>query len=100
MAEGSYIPFYWQEDFEEKYLREIRYYCLVMSRNYIKHHFSDIKRHACKIEQRIDDSWCTKQYILEENEHYLEMCRKYKYKPVLIDETYTIEIDLVNLHEL
>ena len=100
IVEGGYIPFGWEESFPPEYLKEIRYYCLVMSRQYIENHFSDIKRHACKIEQRIDDSWCTKQYILEENEHYLEMCRKYKYKPVLIDETYTIEIDLVNLHEL
>ena len=36
ILEGSYIPFDWKKDFEEKYLEEIRFFCLVMSEKYIK----------------------------------------------------------------
>ena len=42
IIEGCYIPFDWQKDFEEKYLREIKFYCLVMSAEYIENNFSDI----------------------------------------------------------
>ena len=35
IVEGCYIPFDWSKDFEKEYLDNIRYYCLVMSENYI-----------------------------------------------------------------
>ena len=43
IVEGCYIPFDWPKDFEKKYLKHIKFYCLVMSENYIKKHFDDIK---------------------------------------------------------
>ena len=43
IVEGCYIPFEWAEDFEEEYRDKIRFYCLVMSENYIENHFCDIK---------------------------------------------------------
>lgn len=92
--EGGYIPFNWKEDFADEYLNEIRCYCLVMSRNYIEQHFLDIKYHACKIEQRIDDSWCTKQSVLEENAHCFEMCQKHDCNFILIDDCYQVEVEL------
>ena len=49
VVEGVYIPFDWQKDFAPEYLQEIRYYCLVMTRNYIESHFSDIKKYASVI---------------------------------------------------
>ena len=94
IVEGCYIPFRWEEDFSEEYRKEIRYYCLVMSENYIKSHFSDIKKYADVIERRIDDSWCTVDSVLEENARYLEMCRKYDCNYILIDDRYVVEIDL------
>lgn len=94
IVEGCYIPFRWEEDFSEEYRKEIRYYCLVMSENYIKSHFSDIKKYADVIERRIDDSWCTVDSVLEENARYLEMCRKYDCNYILIDDCYEVEIDL------
>ena len=94
IVEGCYIPFRWEEDFSEEYRKEIRYYCLVMSENYIKSHFSDIKKYANVIERRIDDSWCTVDSVLEENARYLEMCRKYDCNYILIDDRYEVEIDL------
>lgn len=92
--EGSYIPYDWKEDFAVEYLNEIRYYCLVMSKNYIEQHFLDIKKYANEIEQRIDDSWCTVRSVLEDNAHYLEICQKNNYNYILIDDCYQVEIEL------
>ncbi len=94
VVEGSYIPHSWNKDFPEEYLKNIQYYCLVMSRDYIEKHFSEIKQYANAIEQRIDDSWCTMTSVLEDNARYLEMCKKYGCNYILIDKSYQIEIDL------
>lgn len=93
IVEGCYIPFNWKEDFEETYLEEIEYYCLILSENYIEQHFKDIKNHACDIEKRLDDTWCTKELLLSENTYYLQMCRKYQYNYILIDKEYETEIE-------
>lgn len=94
IIEGCYIPFSWREDFSERYLREIRFYCLVMSRDYILHHFDDIRAHANDIEQRLDDSDCTMKSVLEDNERYLALCREYHVEPTLIDGTYQADLQL------
>ena len=31
IIEGCYIPFDWKKDFEEEYLKEIQYVCLIMT---------------------------------------------------------------------
>lgn len=95
IVEGGYIPFGWENGFSEEYRKEIRYYCLVMSQSYIENHFSDIKKHACDIEKRLDDSWCTKQFVLEENAYYADMCRKHHYPVIWIDKDYQFEVDLL-----
>ena len=46
IVEGCYIPFDWACGFEKGYLEKIKYYCLVLSEDYIKNHFSSIKRYA------------------------------------------------------
>lgn len=94
VIEGGYIPFHWQEDFSEEYLREIRYFCLVMSEKYIEHNFSKIKEYANAIEERIDDTWCTRESVLEENAYYLHMCQKYGCPYILIDDGYQVEVEL------
>ncbi|WRK55655.1 hypothetical protein SD457_13465 [Coprobacillaceae bacterium CR2/5/TPMF4] len=43
IIERCYIPPNWNKSFSEKYLNEIHYYCLIMSENYIKNHFSILK---------------------------------------------------------
>ena len=93
IVEGCYIPYNWKEDFSDRYLHDIRYYCLVMSRTYIEQHFSDIKDHADAIEKRMDDTWCTMESVLEDNARYLEMCEKYNYNYILIDHDYQVTID-------
>ncbi len=94
IVEGCYIPFTWRGDFEERYLREIRYLCLVMSEGYIRSHFADIKGHACDIEDRGDDSWCTLEGVLADNAQYLALCRQYHCPYFLIDGEYPADFGL------
>lgn len=94
IVEGCYIPFDWEKDFGEEYLRDIRYYCLVMSEPYIKSHFADIKSFANVIEARVDDEWLTLEAVLEENGRMLEQCRRHKVAPVWIDENYSMDLEL------
>lgn len=46
ITEGIYVPFNWKQSFSEEYLDQISYYCLIMTKNYIETHFSDIKKYA------------------------------------------------------
>lgn len=93
IVEGCYIPLNWQNDFTKEYLKDIRFFCLVMSENYIERHFSDIKKYANEIERRINDE-ITKQSIVDDNVRYLELCRKYGQNYILIDGEYKVQIDL------
>ncbi|MGN0667539.1 MAG: adenylate kinase, partial [Huintestinicola sp.] len=94
IIEGCYIPFDWSKDFKKEYLDNIRYYCLVMSENYIRNHFSDIKRYAGVIENRIDDEYCTLENVLKDNSHFFELAVNHNVNYVLIDDMYKIDIDL------
>ena len=94
IVEGCYIPFTWQKDFEDRYLREIRYVCLVMTESYIRSRFEDIRSYAGAIEDRLDDGSLTLESVLRENRQNLEQCRKFGHTPVLIDDGYQIEITL------
>lgn len=90
IIEGCYIPFDWSEYFEKDYLDNIKYYCLIMSRDYIINHFADIKRYASVIENRLDDEWCTLDSVLKDNSHVLELAQKHNVNYVLIDDKYEI----------
>jgi len=94
IVEGCYIPFDWQRDFEKEYLTDIKYYCLVMSENYIRIHFADIKKYANIIENRIDDAWCTMESVLSDNARMLELAKKHKANYLLVDDKYEIDINL------
>lgn len=93
IIEGIYIPFDWKKDFENAYLKEIRYCCLIMSNTYIKTHFKAIQEYAGVIEKRKDDA-CNKQALLAENARNLAQCQKYGLDYILIDAPYRIDIDL------
>ena len=93
IVEGCYIPFDWQESFTEEYLSSIRYYCLIMSENYIRNHFDDIKKYASVIEQRLDDSYCTMESLLKDNEQMLTLAKQCDANYILIDENYDININ-------
>lgn len=94
IVEGCYIPFDWKTYFDGDYLKEIRYYCLVMSREYIEKNFDDVRKFAGIIENRGEDSWCTKELLLKDNIYNLEMCKKYGCNFILIDNDYQIDIEL------
>ena len=95
VIEGGYIPFDWKNSFDYKYLKEIHYYCLVMTKGYIEKHFSDVKKYANAIENRLDDSYCTMQSMIEENAKNLRMCKEYDCNYILIDTEYKIEIERI-----
>lgn len=94
IVEGCYIPFEWSKDFEPEYLKNIKYYCLVMSSKYITNHFSDIKKYARVVENRMDDEDCTIETVLRDNARILEQCQKHKVNYLLIDDEYQIDIEL------
>lgn len=93
IVEGCYIPFDWQKDFDPEYLESIKYYCLVMSEGYIRNHFSDIKKYANVIENRLDDERCTIERILAENAAVFSLAQKNNVTPLLIEDAYEIKID-------
>lgn len=94
IVEGCYVPFDWQKSFEEEYLVQIRYYCLVMSEKYIKNNFLQIREYANVIENRLDDEWCTMDRVLQDNAQYLQLAMRHKANYLLIEDKYEIEIDL------
>lgn len=94
IVEGIYIPFDWTKDFDKEYLKHIKYFCLVMSEKYIKHHFDSIKKYANSIEHRMDDEGCTIESVLEDNAYFLQNAKKYNLNIVFIDDTYEIDVEL------
>lgn len=93
IVEGCYIPFDWKKDFNSEYLENIKYFCLVMSEGYIRNHFSDIKKYANTIENRLDDECCTLESVLVDNAQVLDLAKKHKVNYILINESYKINID-------
>lgn len=91
IVEGCYVPVDWKKDFSDKYLDSIRHYFLIMSENYIKSHFSDIKKYADVIEKRLCDD-CTIEDITRENLQNLALAEKHDTDYILIDGEYEFEI--------
>ncbi|MEE0807742.1 MAG: adenylate kinase [Acutalibacteraceae bacterium] len=91
IVEGCYIPFNYKDDFEKEYLDNIKYYCLVMSEDYIKNHFEDIKKYANVIENRIYDIFSLND-VLADNAKVLENAKKHDVDYILIDDKYEINI--------
>ncbi|MBR6741969.1 MAG: adenylate kinase, partial [Clostridia bacterium] len=83
-----------QKDFDANYLESIKYYCLVMSEEYIRNQFADIMKYANVIENRFDDEWCTMESVLEDNAEILKLAKVHNANYILIDDKYEINIDL------
>lgn len=94
IIEGCYIPFDWQRDFEESYLSQIRYLCLILSERYIRLHFENIKNYANVIEQRLDDSDYPMESALQDNARTLDLCIKHNANYLLIDDEYSVDFEL------
>lgn len=92
IIEGCYIPFDWQKDFEERYLKDIEFRCLILTKKYIENHFAEIIKFANVIEKRITTD-INKHALIADNAQNLHMCKKYGLKYILIDETYNADIE-------
>lgn len=93
IIEGCYIPFDWQKDFDEAYLREIKFYCLIMSAEYIENNFYDIVKFENVVENRISSD-IDKAELIFDNKKNLQLCKEYGLEYILIDKEYEIEIEL------
>ena len=96
IVEGCYIPFDFKKDFDEKYLTEIAFCCLIMSEEYIENNFSQILKYENVIEKRLQSD-ISKAELIAQNRHNLQLCRENNLNYILIDDTY--EGDLC-LHKL
>lgn len=93
IIEGCYIPFDWQKRFTAGDLKNIKYICLIMTKEYIERNFDLIKSKASTIEQRFDDADLNKDELIKENEYNFEMAKKYALPYLLIDKEYSINTD-------
>lgn len=93
IVEGCYIPMNYREYFSERYLDQIRFVCLVMSENYLRNHFDDVKNHADDIERRADDD-IDLERLVRCNNYFLARCRECNAPYLLIDETYRLDWDI------
>lgn len=93
IIEGCYIPFDWQKDFDESYLQEINFFCLIMTTEYIENNFSEILKSESIIEKRITTD-INKADLIADNKTNLKLCKEYDLEYILIDKNYEIEIEL------
>ncbi len=88
IVEGCYIPYDWRQDFDETYLRPIRFICLAMTDQYIDSHFEDIRKHASDIENRMDDSYLSIEQLKKDNREIIEGYRRTGEQIVMIENDY------------
>ena len=91
-VEGCYIPFDWKKDFSDAYLQDIRCVFLVMSEDYIRTHFGEIRAHADAIEKRLDDSGLSMEELVRSNAAILAGCKEHGCEYILIDGEYHIAL--------
>ena len=72
IVEGCYVPFDWRKDFDESYLSNIEFICLAFTEEYIRTNYEIIRQHASDIESRLDDSDCTIERLIEDNNKFVE----------------------------
>ncbi len=93
IIEGCYIPYEWQKDFPDEYLKKIKYVCLIMSSEYINKHFDKIKNFENVIEHRLPCD-ISKETLLKDNCEALEMCQKHNLNYILINEEYKVDYSI------
>lgn len=97
IIEGCYIPFDWKKDFDDRYLRHIKYLCLIMSGEYIESHFDDIKKYRSIAEERLADSDLTAEILKRDNMIMLRGCRRYGLNYLFIDGAYNVDWDIKDM---
>ena len=95
IVEGCYIPFDWKKDFGKDYLMKIRYYCLIMTKNYIQTHFSDILSNESVVEKRLIRGDLTQDGLIAENERNLQLCKERGLNYILIDNEYKVDVEIL-----
>ncbi len=93
IVEGCYVPFDWRKDFDAQYLDAIRFVCLAMTDAYIDAHFDAIRSHASTIEHRLDDSYCTADWLKAENRRAIAGFRAAGERVVLIGTDWEAAIE-------
>ena len=91
IVEEIYVPDDWIVSFEDSYLQDIRFTCLVMSENYITNNFHKIQENAEVIEKRIEK--IDQATLIEDNEKFNKMCEDNLYPCIIIDDDYYIDIE-------
>ena len=94
IIEGAYIPFNFKDDFSEEYLKNIKYVCLIMTEKYIKNNIENILKYENVIESRLNKENINIDEFIEENKYNLDMCKKYDYNYILIDDKYDIDLNI------
>ena len=92
IIEGDYIHFEFQKDFSAAYLKEIRFLCLILSQNYIKHNFSQIKNNDCVIEKRLFPNIVNTKELISDNQHHFDECRRYNLTCAVIEKDFQKEL--------
>ena len=77
-----------KQDFDEKYLRFIRFICLAMSDHYIDSHYGQIREHGSDIEARLDDTYCTVDRLKEDNRRFIAGFRRAGEQVTVITESF------------
>ena len=86
IVEGCYVPFAWRWDFDETYLRDIRFMCLAMTESYIDGHFEEIRSYASVIEKRLCDDDLTPERLKRENRACIDGFRRQGETVTLIED--------------
>ena len=88
IVEGCYVPFDWRRDFDNHYLKDIRFICLAMSSEYINSHFNDITGHASEIETRIADEDCTLESLKADNRNVIDGFHRAGEQVTVVEDDY------------
>lgn len=89
VIEGCYVPFNWNTYFDNDYLKEIKYYCLVFSKEYIFNNYDKILQYQNVIEKR-GDLKIDIDELINDNLFYLNNCVNNNLNYILIDEEYNV----------
>ncbi len=88
IVEGCYVPFDWRRDLDARCLASIRFVCLAMTDAYIDDHMDEIRAHADDIEARLDDGYCTAEWLKAANRAYIAGFGAQNERVTLIEEAY------------
>ena len=92
VIEGCYLPFDWRKDFTKEYLPHIRFVCLVMTEEYLRQRFDDVRRFGSVVENRGEDEGLDLEELIRDNAANLAKCREHGCEVILIDGEYKVEL--------